>query len=113
MLAAADIVEEFVPQPTIKEEIGLHHIIKITDHSSLNRLLAVTAYVNRCINNLCRSQPRQSGPLTPKELSSARMRWIQTLPRTVLSEKNSQHQIKAGPIRNEETTTCQTVETLC
>ena len=35
MLAAAAIAEEFVPQPTIKEEIDLHHIITITDYSSL------------------------------------------------------------------------------
>ena len=35
------------------------------------------------------------------------------LPRTVLPERDSQHQIKARPIRNEETTTCWTFETLC
>ena len=45
MLAAAAIAEEFVSQAKIKEDIGLHHIIKVTDYSSLNRLLAVTAYV--------------------------------------------------------------------
>ena len=105
MLAAAAIAEEFVPQPTIKEEIGLHHIIKITDYSSLNRLLAVTAYVYRCINNLCRLQSRQSGPLTAKELSSARMRWIQTCqeqsyPREIASIKSKpgQSEMKKPPL---------------
>ena len=73
MLAAAAIAEEFISQATIKEDIGLHHI----DYSSLNRLLAVTAYVHRYINNLRRSQSRQSGPLTVKELNSAKTRWVQ------------------------------------
>ena len=52
MLVAAAIAEEFVPQPTTKEENGLHHIIKITDYSSLNQLLAVTAYVYR-LSTIC------------------------------------------------------------
>ena len=74
MLAAASIAEEFVPQPTRKQNTGLYQVIKVSDYSSLNRLLAVTAYVYRCINNLRRSQPRQSGPLTAKELNSAQMK---------------------------------------
>lgn len=93
MLAAAAIAQEFVPQPTTKEDSGLHHIIQVTDYSSLNRLLAVTAYVHRFINNLCRSQPRQSGPLTAKELGSAKMRWVkncqeQSYPREIASIKS-------------------------
>ena len=36
MLAVTAIVEEFVLQAMIKEDIGLHHIIKVTDYSSLN-----------------------------------------------------------------------------
>ena len=68
MLAAASIAAEFVTQPRRKQDTGLHLVIKVTDYSSLNRLLAVTACVYRCINNLCKSQPRQCGPPTAKEL---------------------------------------------
>ena len=51
------------------------------------------AYVYRCINNLCRSQPRQSGPLTAKELNSAQMKWVQncqqqSYPREIASIKS-------------------------
>ena len=45
MLAAASIAEEFDPQLARKQDTGLQQVIKITDYSSLNRLLAVTAYV--------------------------------------------------------------------
>ena len=38
MLAAAAIAEEFVSQATIKEDNGLHYIIKVTDYSSLNHI---------------------------------------------------------------------------
>jgi len=94
LLAAAAIAEEFVPQPATNEkDTGLHQVINITNYSSLNRLLAVTAYVYRYINNLHRSQPRQSGPLTAKELSSAQMKLVQncqqqTYPKEIASIKS-------------------------
>ena len=97
MLAAAATAEEFVPQPTTTEGVGLHQVIRLTDYSSLNRLLAVTAYVYRYINNLHKSQPRQSGPLTAKELNSSQTRWIrncqqQAYPREITS-------LKAKPVQ--------------
>ena len=96
-LAAASIAEEFVPQPTRKQATGLHQVIKVTDYISLNRLLAITVYVYRCISNLRRSQPRQSGPLTAKVLNSAQMKWVQncqqqSYPREIAS-------IKSKPVR--------------
>ena len=77
LLAAAAIVEEFTPQPTTNPDVGLHKIIQLNNHSSLHKLLAVTAYVYRFVNNLCRSRPKLHGPLTAKELNSAQTRWIQ------------------------------------
>lgn len=84
---------EVCPTTSRKQRTGLHQVIKITDYSSLNRLLAVTACAYRCINKLHRSQPRQSGPLTAKELNSAQMGWSQncqqwSYPREISSFKS-------------------------
>ncbi|XP_065883974.1 uncharacterized protein [Dysidea avara] len=75
--AAAAIAEEFVPQRPTNQDTGLHQIIKLSNYSSLNKLLAITAYTTRFVNNLCRSRPKLNGPLTAEELSSARIQWIQ------------------------------------
>jgi len=74
--AAAAIAEEFVPQPSACPDTGLHQVIKLTDYSSLPKLLAVTAYTLRFINNLSKSRPKLNGPLTAEELSSAQTKWI-------------------------------------
>ena len=74
--AAAAIATEFTPQPTGKEDVGLHRAITLTNYSSLNRLLAVTAYVYRYTNNLRKSQPKLTGPLTAEEFRSAQTRWV-------------------------------------
>jgi len=79
--AAAAIAEEFIPQPSASPAVGLHQIIKLTNFSSFNRLLAVTAYTLRFINNLDRSRPKLNGPLTAEELSSAQTTWIQACQR--------------------------------
>ena len=75
--AAAALSKEFTLQPMAAEGTGLHQAIKLTSFSSLNRLLAVTAYVYRYVNNLCKSQPKLTGPLTAAELSCAQRRWVQ------------------------------------
>jgi len=75
--AAAAIAQEFTPQPATPTASGLHAVINISDYSTLNRLLAVTAYTYRYLNNLHRSRPKLSGPLTATELSLAQTRWVQ------------------------------------
>ncbi|XP_065911201.1 uncharacterized protein [Dysidea avara] len=75
--AATAIAEEFTPQPPTNPDVGLHKIIQLNNYSSLHKLLAVTAYIYRFVNNLCRSRPKLHGPLTAKELNSAQTRWIQ------------------------------------
>jgi len=72
--AAAAIAEEFVPQPHTHPVGGLHTVINIADYSTLNRLLAVTAYTYRYINNLHKSRPKLGGPLTATEISPAHTR---------------------------------------
>jgi len=70
--------EEFVtPTPPIQSSTGLHKVISPDNYSSLERLLAVTAYVQRFIDNLKQSQDgRMTGPLNATELNTARLKWI-------------------------------------
>ena len=91
--AAAATVEEFIPQLPASPDIGLHQVIKLSNYNLPPKLLAVTAYTLRFINNLCRSQPKLNGPLTAVELSSAQTRWVQacqelTYPRELVSAKS-------------------------
>ena len=70
-----------------------HQLLVITpalgNYSSLDQLLAVTAYVQHFVNNLRLSQnARRTTPLTPTELNSAKQKWI----------KNCQEQAFASEI---------------
>ena len=103
--AAAAIVEEFIPQPPASSDIGLHQVIKLSNYSSLSKLLAVAAYTLRLINNLCRSRPKLNGPLTAVELSSAQIRWVQacqelSYPRELASAKSQcvRPEVKRPPL---------------
>ena len=58
--AAAAIAQEFIPQPTIPTVSGLNMIINLSDYSTFNRLLAVTAYTYRHISNLHKSRQKAS-----------------------------------------------------
>ena len=94
--AAAAIAEEFVPQSPSSQDTGLHQIITLTDYSSLNRLLAVTAYVYRFANKLCRAKPNLIGPLTAEELKSAQLKWIQNCQQRVYPKEMSSAKPKPG-----------------
>ena len=57
--------------------IHISSVVDITSYSKLHRLLAVTAYVYRFINNCKKSlQERVSGPLTPSEQHHALIIWV-------------------------------------
>ena len=94
--AAAAIAEEFVPQSPPSQDTGLHQIITLTDYSSLNRLLAVTAYVYRFANKLHRAKPNLIGPLTAEELKSAQLKWIRNCQQRVYPKKMSSAKPKPG-----------------
>ncbi|XP_065918796.1 uncharacterized protein [Dysidea avara] len=79
MQALAVTVTTFNPT-TLQRSAGtihIHHIIGISNYSTLSRLLGVTAYLCRFITN-CRKQPqgRLTGPLTPLELHHALVTWV-------------------------------------
>ena len=102
LYVAALTAEEFViSAPPIQSKTGLHRIITPDNYSSLERLLAVTAYVQRFINNLKQhQQSRATGPLTQTELNTARMKWIRTCQEQIftieISALKSQHSNKCS-----------------
>ena len=61
----------------INEDVaGIHNIIDIAHFNTINKLVAVTAYVLRYLHNTRKKQPRLVGPLTSTELITARKKWI-------------------------------------
>ena len=56
---------------------GIHCIIDVSRYSQLYKLLSITSYVLRFCNNLQHPTNKNSGPVTAKELSTARLVWIQ------------------------------------
>ncbi|XP_064475786.1 uncharacterized protein LOC135389683 [Ornithodoros turicata] len=59
--------------------IAIHHgdpIIRLEDYSLLSRVLRVTAYVLRYVNNSRRPGSRLTGPISAQELHSAELLWV-------------------------------------
>ena len=98
MVLAAAVATEFVPMKQAPPDLGLHCAISIDRHSSLTKLLSVTAYVYRFIDNL-RTQPQQrlGGPVNAEELQRVSLRWI----------KDAQQSIYWKEINNLQMTTKQ------
>jgi len=71
---AAAVATEFVPAEQPPPNLGLHCIISVDRYSSLNKLLAVNAYVIRLSENLkVQQQQRQFGPPTAEELHKVKL----------------------------------------
>ena len=85
--AAAAIAKELVPQRSTQPANGLPNVINISDYSTLNRFLAVTAYIYRYISNLHKSRPKLGGPLTATELNEAQTRWVQACQELVYAKE--------------------------
>ena len=62
------------------------HVIDVSRYSSLQKLLAVTAYV-LCFINITQWLDHMTGHLTPSELSRANLKWLHTIQREVFSEE--------------------------
>ena len=104
---AAATADEFVPQPpTTDHNIGLHQVMTPENYSSLNRLLAVTAYIQRFFDNLRLSDgARKVTPLSPAELSTAKQRWIKHCQEQAFSSEISALK-STGQIRQTNKSTC-------
>ena len=70
-----------------RETVGLHCIITISNHSSLDKLLGVTAYALRFIRNTKQSTSKSTGPLSVQELHKAKLAWIRNCQQQVFSKE--------------------------
>lgn len=76
-------VEESLPSessanaasPSTAIQPGLHHIINLSNYSTLSKLLRITALVTRFIKRL-RKQETPSGPITTTELDDSKTSWV-------------------------------------
>jgi len=81
LLVATITATEFVPMVPSQPDLRIHQVAFITWHSTLSKLLTVTAYVLQFVRNL-RTFPgqRQTGPVSAEEL---RLKWIKDTQQTV------------------------------
>jgi len=70
--AIAAVSNIFHPAPQTPFTTGLRYVINISNYSTLNRLLVVTAHVLRFIYNLRHPRQRCTGPISATELNNAR-----------------------------------------
>ena len=89
MLATTATAEEFTPTTTSQVTTGLNCIINLSSYSSLDKLIAITAYVYRFISNLKSPGNTQHGPLTATELYQAKMYWIKDCQQQVYGKEIS------------------------
>ena len=64
----------------------LSNVMDISNYSSLQKLLAVTAYIFRFVNTT-RQLSHSVGHLTPSELSKAKLKWLHTIQREAFLEE--------------------------
>ena len=89
MLAATVTAEEFTPTTTSQVTTGLHCIINLSNYSSLDKLIAITAYVYRFTSNLKSPGNTQRGPVSTTELYQAKMYWIKDCQQQVYGKEIS------------------------
>ena len=81
---ATAVATEFVPIEQPPPNLGLHCIFLSNHHSSLNKLLSVTAHIFRFANNLrAPPQQKQYGPITAEELHKMNLQWVKDTQQTV------------------------------
>ena len=81
---AAAVATEFVPIEQPPPDLGLHCIIFINRHGSLNKLLSVTAHVFHFVNNLrAPLQQKQCRPITADKLHKMNLQWVKDTQLTV------------------------------
>jgi len=70
--AIAAVSDIFQPVPQTPFTTGLHYVINISNYSTLNCLLMVTAHVLTFIYNLRHPRQRRTGPISATELDRTR-----------------------------------------
>ena len=84
LVIAAAVAIEFVPADPATSTLGLLCVILLNRYSTLCKLLRVTAYVFRFIDNV-RAQPdhRCYGPVSAEEFATTRLKWVKDTQQTV------------------------------
>ena len=84
LLVAAAVASEFVPAEPDTPTVGLHCIISLERFSTFSKLLRVTAYVFRFVDNT-RSQPeeRHCGPICAAEFKEVKLKWVKDVQQDV------------------------------
>ena len=62
-------------------------IIDVSRHSSFHRTLAVTAYVLRWVHNVCKQEPKLSGPLSRVELEAAHRHLLKAIQDSIIMRR--------------------------
>ena len=84
------VVEDTDSKPSIPPKIdntGLSQLINVSNHSSLTKLLLVTALVQRFIRNCRKPKIKFTGSITPAELTQANLMWIREMQREVFTKE--------------------------
>ena len=87
------ISAERTPQVVSTEQvpqIGIHNVLKISDYSSLLKLLRVTAYLLRFVNNVRNPATRTVGALSTQETNNALSVWIYDYQQTCFHQEYKQ-----------------------
>ena len=63
-------------QASDRNATGIHNIVKISRYNSFSKLVAVTAYVLRYVQNSRKQQSQLTGPLTVTERNTAMKHWV-------------------------------------
>ena len=88
LLVATAVATEFVPVEPITPTVGLHCVIMLDRFNTLSKLLRVTAYVFRFIDNV-RDQPdhRRYGPISATEFTTVRFKWVKDVQQDVYKKE--------------------------
>ena len=78
-------------------ETGIHNVMHISNYSSLSRLLRVTVYLLRFINNVRKPTTRNVGALTTEETNNALSLWIFDCQQTSFQQEYKQ--LKSKPAK--------------
>ena len=88
LLVAAAVATEFVPAEPDKPAVGLHCIIPLERFSTLCKLLRVTAYVFRFVDNVrARPEERHHGPINATEFKVVKLKWLKDVQQDVYKKE--------------------------
>lgn len=74
-----------------KQETGISAVVDVNDYSKLQRLVSVSAWVRRFVDNLkagLEKKPRRTGKLSVNELKTAEIEWVKSVQSELKKQDN-------------------------